>query len=468
MELYWRLPVFVQELIISIYASRLEKINFGPSYREWCSRLHGWQSWSRTETEAWQTQQLQYLVELAATRVPYYLQEWRHVDWKSVQAAADLPLLPRLPKQAIRQNEQAFLVTGVEPKTLCLERTSGSTGTALRIYRPLSMQPIWWAMYEMCRNMAGVGRESPYATMQGRAIVRGNTSKPPYWRYNRRWHQVYLSSYHISRATTPAYVEAMRTYGVQWIEGYGSGFAALAENALAAGISPLPLRAAIVSGDTLLPRMRACIEQFFQCPCFDLYGQSEGVCMAMQCAYGRMHVIPVAGIVEILREDGSACALGEVGEVVATGLLNDAMPLIRYRLGDYAAWAEVHDCPCGNAQPIIANLEGRVDDYLVTADGRKIGRLSTAIKRSPTIHSAQLVQDRPGHAYLLVQPASGYQAVHATAVCADIVERIGAFALDVVEVPEIPKTSQGKTVLVVRLEDRPHTRQVYDKLLKCS
>jgi phenylacetate-CoA ligase len=152
------------------------------------------------------------------------------------------------------------------------------------------------------------------------------------------------------------YVAALQTYGSQWIVGYGSAIAALAESALEANISPLPLRSTIVSGDTLQPRMRLSIERFFQCKCFDHYGQAEAVAMATECLHGCMHVIPAAGIIEILREDGSACAPGEVGEIVATGLLNDAMPLIRYRLGDYAAWSKELNCPCGNQQPVITNL----------------------------------------------------------------------------------------------------------------
>ena len=43
---------------------------------------------------------------------------------------------------------------------------------------------------------------------------------------------------------------------------------------------------------------------------------------------------------EILKEDGSACQPGEVGEFEGTTHLNDAMLLFRYRTGDYAAWAK--------------------------------------------------------------------------------------------------------------------------------
>jgi phenylacetate-CoA ligase len=466
MSLYWRLPGRLQEVITSVYAAQLEKVNYGPVYDEWRQRFHSWQSFSRTQAEAWQNERLTYIIRLAATRVPYYRERWRDSDWQAVQTPADLPALPRLAKQELQQNEQYFLVERTDPHSLRTERTSGTTGTALQISRPKAMQPKWWALYEMCRNVAGVGREIPQARLIGRSIIPGDTKRPPYWRYNQRWRQLNCSSYHVSRVTAPHYIAAMRSYGSQWIEGYGSAIAALAENAREAGIPPLPLRAAIVSGDTLLPSMRASIETFFQCKCYDHYGQSEGVCMAMECPYGRLHVLPAAGIVEILREDGSPCAPGEVGEVVATGLLNDAMPLIRYRLGDYAAWAEDQECPCGNVHPTIAHLEGRVDDYLITADGRKIGRLSTAIKRSSTIHSAQIVQDWPGHAYLLVRPAHGYQPADAMAVRDDIVERVGTFTIEVVEVPEIPKTLQGKTILVVALADRPDMRKIYEPLLQ--
>lgn len=467
MELYWRLPIFLQEAALSFYARRLDRLYYGDGYEGWRQKFNGWRQWSRSEAEAWQNQQLQTVIELAAKRVPYYREKWRGLDWKSVRSAKDLYILPLLDRQSIRQNEKAFIAGGLNPEWLWLEKTSGTTGTSLKIYWSTSTLPQWSALKEaMIRNVAGVGNDQPRAMMGGRPVVRGNTNKPPYWRYNRRWKQLYLSSYHVSRDTAKDYAESIRSYGSEWITGYGSAIAALAECALEMGIQPVSLRAALVSGDTLLPGMRSSIENFFQCKCFDHYGQAEGVAMAMECLHARMHLIPEVGIWEILGEDGLPCRPGEVGEIVATGLINDAMPLIRYCLGDYAAWAKDQSCPCGSQQSIVTDLEGRVDDYLITSDGRKIGRLSTAVKRSPTIHSAQIVQDRPGHAYLLVRPGEGYTSTNADAVRDDILERIGAFDLQILEVPEVPKTQQGKAVLVVRLSERPDMRPAYDNILR--
>ena len=190
--------------------------------------------------------------------------------------------------------------------------------------------------------------------------------------------------------------------------------------------------------------------------------------MAMECSVGRLHLVPEVGIVEIIREDDQPCLPGEVGEMVATGLLNDGMPFIRYRTGDFAAYATDQFCACGSNHPIIEALEGRVDDYLITSDGRRIGRLSTAMKRSPSIHSAQIVQDRPGHAYLLVRPGEGYRSADAVPVRDDIIERIGAFDFEILEVEEIPKTPKGKTRLVVRLEEKPELTSLYRPVLERS
>ena len=51
-------------------------------------------------------------------------------------------------------------------------------------------------------------------------------------------------------------------FGSQWITGYGSAIATLAMSAVEMGIQPLSLKAAIVSGDTLLPAMRSILKGF--------------------------------------------------------------------------------------------------------------------------------------------------------------------------------------------------------------
>ena len=82
-----------------------------------------------------------------------------------------------------------------------------------------------------------------------------------------------------------------------------------------------------------------------------------------------MHVQAENVLVEILLEDGSACAPGEVGRVVVTDLHNFAMPLIRYAIGDYAEAGGA--CPCGRGLPVIRRIAGRASNMAIDAQGRR-------------------------------------------------------------------------------------------------
>ncbi len=460
MALYGALPVRVQEGVLSLYARRLDRLYYGGVYEQAVRDVKARHFDSTDSVRAWQRKRLTTVLAEARLHVPHY-KRLPESCWAS-REGDQLAGLPLLDKQQIRQRESDFIDDRFKSRSLFKERTSGTTGTSLTVSMdPDSLQTLWGIHEVRVRQAVGVDRFSPRCMLGGRPIIPGGTRKPPFWRYNRHWRQLYLSSYHISRARTKGYVDAIRKAGSVWLTGYGSAIAALAEGALAEGLPPLPLKAVIVSGDTLQPGMRRSIELFFRCRCYDHYGQSEGVCWIMECNQGRMHVIPEFGMLEILDPQGLPCKPGESGEMVVTGLLNTAMPLIRYRTGDEAAWATKPGCACGQPFPVVERIEGRMDDYLITADGRRIGRLSTAMKQSPSIHSAQLVQDNPGHAFLLVKPGHTYQGKDAQVVKEDILNRIGAFSIDIVEVNDIPRTPTGKTRLVVRLHGKPDMTAVY-------
>jgi hypothetical protein len=65
-----------------------------------------------------------------------------------------------------------------------------------------------------------------------------------------------------------------------------------------------------------------------------------------------MHVNMDAIFVEIANAASDAMAPSRVvGPIVVTDLLNTAMPLIRYRLGDFGSLTEGETCPCGRVTP---------------------------------------------------------------------------------------------------------------------
>ena len=97
---------------------------------------------------------------------------------------------------------------------------------------------------------------------------------------------------------------------------------------------------------------------------FATYSSTEMAATFSECEFGLGgHVHPELIIIEIIGEDGLPVADGEVGEVVATTLGVEAMPLLRFRTGDIAAKI-VTPCPCGRNSYRLTPLVGRKHNML--------------------------------------------------------------------------------------------------------
>jgi phenylacetate-CoA ligase len=469
-RLYFALPIWAQELALSQYGRHLDRLYYGDGYERWCEHFTMLEWSSAVRMQEYQFEALRKILGAALRTVPWF-REWaarEEIRVHDLRALDDLRRLPIMEKDPIRREPWRFVREDYQRKRLILHKTSGTTGKSLHIYWSREALPWWWALHEMrVRHWAGVSQALPRAMVGGRPVVRGETAVPPFWRFNRHWRQLYMSSYHISPATASYYIDALRQYGSRWVTGYGSAIALLGEHLLEQP-AELDIRAVLTSGDTVTPLQRQAIENGFGCRMHDYYGSAEGCCVISECEQGSLHVQPEAGILEILDEEGNPCPPGVEGEFICTGLGNDAMPLVRYRTGDYGCWAKRPSCACGRQSPLVGHITGRTDDYLLLPDGRRVGRLSTAMKQAPSVKQAQLAQDAPDHAWLLVVPDAGYRDEDGLALRDDVLSRIGerSIRLEVRSVREIPPTPVGKHVLVRRLLDDEEARALYRDLLE--
>jgi len=101
------------------------------------------------------------------------------------------------------------------------------------------------------------------------------------------------------------------------------------------------------------------IEAAWGAKVYSTYGVTELANSLCECAAGvGGHLHDEQLHLEILDDDGQPVADGEIGEVVATTLGVEAMPLIRYRTGDCAAIFR-SPCACGRATPRLGPVVGR-------------------------------------------------------------------------------------------------------------
>ena len=109
------------------------------------------------------------------------------------------------------------------------------------------------------------------------------------------------------------------------------------------------LRRALVSGDACPPAVIAGCEAILGTRLFPHYGSREMALGGAICcpAHEGMHLRENHVIAEIVNENGCPLPPGEWGELVITTIGMEAMPLIRYRTGDYTRVIPGR-CPCGS------------------------------------------------------------------------------------------------------------------------
>lgn len=114
----------------------------------------------------------------------------------------------------------------------------------------------------------------------------------------------------------------------------------------------------------------------------EIYSARE-VCAPIALAYAGckgMHVNTECFLLEILPRSADHQPMGHAGRVVITDLLNIAMPLVRYEIGDIGHLAPASACPCGRVQPLLV-LHGRAFDR-VQASGHDDAALQAAASES--------------------------------------------------------------------------------------
>jgi phenylacetate-CoA ligase len=298
---------------------------------------------------------------------------------------------------------------------------------------------------------AGVSFRRPRATFSGRIVVPDPQSSGPFYRYNIVERQVYLSAFHLRRDTAPAYVEALRRHHVEWLTGYAVSYYLLAKFVLEDNLPVPPIKAIVSTSEKVTPGMREVMQRAFGCRVYEEYSTVENAVFASQCEQGRLHVSPDSGIVELLKPDGTPSAPGEPAEVVATCLMRDYQPMIRFRLGDMAVW-DPQACPCGREMPVIKEVLGRVEDVVVGPDGRQMVRFHGIFTDQPHVREGQIIQEALTRIRVKVVPTGVFGPADAQDIINRIQQRLGPQVQVLVEaVDSIPRTKAGKFQAVISL-----------------
>lgn len=319
----------------------------------------------------------QAIVRHAAQTTAFYPRHWSSAGLAEGRLARreQFQELPLVGKDDLRQCGGELRSTRTPRGQLHVHKTSGSTGKALSVVvddraqqwrRATTLRSDQWTGWKLGQRAARVWGNPDYLHLGWRGRLRQALLD----------RALYLDTLRMDEAALRAFLRTAARLRPTLLMGHAHSLFLLARFAARSGEPLWRPRGIIATAMTLHDFERRAIEQAFGRRVTNRYGCEEVGLIACQCEqFAGLHVNADNVLVEIVDSDGRAVRPGEVGAVVVTDLTNHAMPLIRYRLGDRAV-AGLGRCPCGRGLPLLARIEGREADYVVTPAGELISGIS--------------------------------------------------------------------------------------------
>jgi len=392
---------------------------------------------------------LRALLAHAFDRCPFYRRRFEQVGLRpeDVRRLEDLRRLPPLEKRDIQEQGSDMVACGWPAADRLANQTGGSTGTPVHFFlsrdrkssrAAATLRHNRWAGWEVGDRAAviwGAPRDRPADGWRSRLYAA--VMREPLW----------LDAAEMTEATLARFHAELHRFRPKVLQCYARAAVLFARWLEANRLRPHRPQSIVTSAEVLESADRALLERVFGCPVFNRYGCREVSVIASECdVHSGLHVMAEGLYLEVDTPSGPA-APGETGSILVTDLLNHAMPLIRYRIGDMGSWA-AGECPCGRGLPRLERVAGRVTDFLVGADGRLVSGVFLAtyvVAQRPSLGQVQIRQERAGAVTYRVRPGRDFRCDADTAYLREQTLRyLGATAAEVELVDELPAEASGK------------------------
>jgi phenylacetate-CoA ligase len=381
---------FVRNVVFPLWARR-DHPAFGAYVRE----FEQTQSWSPDALKALQLKRLQELLQHAYRHCAYYQHRMTEAglppeDVTSLEQLSPLPLLTKKDIQDYRNELQAdnLLESGK-----VRNQTGGSTGSPLQFYVDRKRFDSRLASTVRHDEWAGLRPGDWFAMLWGARLDQDSGHGMwDWWRNTLLYRSVELNTSHIENADWAKFISRVRQKRPGVLLAYAQSAVLFARYLREQKIDDITFDSIITTAEVLLPGQRELLEEAFRGRVFNRYGCREVSVIASECEFHQgMHVNAEALLVEIVP---APSVKSPAGKIVVTDLLNFSMPLIRYEIGDVGTWADNQKCPCGRGLPLLGDVQGRITDFLVLANGASVSgpALTLVVADMEDVRQVQFVQ----------------------------------------------------------------------------
>jgi phenylacetate-CoA ligase len=297
---------------------------------------------------------------------PFYHDRMKEADVHpdDIRELADIRRLPCMYKRDLRDNYPDRIFTASRDDLVRFHVSSGTTGKPTVVGYTQNDLDNWTDSLARGLTSAGIGRGDVIQVSYGYGLFTGGLGL----HYGAE--RIGATVLPTSVGNTERQIELMQDLRATAIACTPSYLLHMGEVAEKMGVSirnDTELRAGILGAEPWSEQMRDRIQEWLGIQAYDIYGTSElSGPMFCECTEQQgFHVWGDLALVEVLdRETGEALGPGEAGELCITMLQKEALPMIRFRIGDISI-REDDICACGRTHPRIRRIQGRVDDMLI-------------------------------------------------------------------------------------------------------
>ena len=346
----------------------------------------------REELDKYTFEKLKECIENAYENVPYYQKKFKklNISSKDFKTISDIQKFPITTKKDIIASNHEYVSKKYDKSNLKTSRTSGSTGEPFVSY----FDNRAWDLLKIASKMRArfackFSHIEKYVVIEAMTIDEAKEQNKSR-NMNIINNGLYLSVYD----SLDSHMKVYEKFKPKSIYGFPSYFLNLAEYMEKSSIKLDYIEKLYTSSEILDIATRKKIESVFNCEIYDIYGCTEIKEIAWECPkHEGYHINEDLVYVEILDENNNPVKPGEIGRIVVTSLQNDAMPLIRYSIGD-TGMTVPKKCSCRRTFKMIKPGCGRVVDYFILKNGKKLSpyELTMSVEGIEGIRKYQIVQ----------------------------------------------------------------------------
>lgn len=447
-KIYRNAPHIVHNGMITLYNILSYRNRYGGNYKTYLKKYANNANLSLEELKNIQAEKFKAFVKYAKNNSSFYNELYADID--TPEDINNIESLPIVNKEILRSQIQK--VYTVDKKEGHLSKTGGTTGKSLEVLFTKEDVQERFALLDHFRGGFGYKLGKKTAWFSGKNLLTPrDVKKKRFWKTDYLYKVRYYSTFHIHEKHLQYYLRNLIKYKPLYMVGFPSTMYEIAKYGINNNIDfpKNTIKAIFPTAETITTEIRQVLETFFKTNLYNQYASSEGAPFIIECKHKNLHLELQSGVFEVLDDNNNP---SQKGRLVVTSFNTHGTPLIRYDIGDQIELKE-GACSCGNHNPLVKQILGRISDYVYSEETGKInlGNISNCLKGVKGIVKFQIQQYQKNALIVLIVNDSNTYSLEKDEklFLKNLRDRVGnKMEITVKYVEDIPVEASGKYRLV--------------------